>query len=248
VLEAFPGDGRAQIVATGPMASVVSLSQGSVPGMPFSDYFKDKYVAPEISAFTEASIPDLSEMGKPWLLSFMLNSGLVVQLDDPVRRTLYNFLRRAEGAFREYVSARAMTMAYLANPNPDAVSGYIAAIGYWESLLSQAYQAWCLLARGEPVLFRPNDGSPMQRLNLLYGRTKHAEKAITAEQLPPEGTLPVWLKNDGLHSVDSALTFDEIAEMLEELALWADAAQDPSTMREKIQAKYGTNPGRQTGG
>ena len=201
--------------------------------------FKDKFIAPEISWFTEASIHDLSRLQERWLVSFILNSGLVVQLDDATRRTLYNFLRRVEGAFREYSSARQMTMAHLANPNPDAVSEYIIAIGHWEAFLSQAYQAWCLLARGQQILFTQGDGSTMQRLNLLYNRTKHAEKAITAEQLPPDGTLPVWLKNDGLHSVETSLTFEEIAEMLEDLAVWAEAAQNPATMREKIAAKYG---------
>jgi hypothetical protein len=203
--------------------------------------FKDKFVAPEISSFTEALIPELSELQKRWLVSFILNSSLVVQLDNARRRTIYNFLCRAEGAFREYGSARQMTMAYLANTNPDAVSEYIIAIGHWEAFLSQAYQAWCLLASGQAKLFTPGDGSTMQRLNLLYNRTKHAESAITAEQLPPEGTLPVWLKNDGLHSVESRLTFEEIAEMLEELAVWADATQNPATMREKIAAKNRIN-------
>lgn len=202
--------------------------------------FKDRFVAPEISSFTEASIPDLSELQERWLVSFILSS-FVVQLDDATRRTFYNFLRRVEGAFREYSSARQMTMAHLANPNPDAVSQYIIAIGHWEVFLSHVYQAWCLLARGQKILFTPGDGSIMQRLNLLYNRTKHAEKAITAEQLPPDGTLPVWLKNDGLHSVESRLTFDEIAKMLEDLAVWADAAQNPATMREKIAAKSGIN-------
>ena len=201
--------------------------------------FKDKFVAPEISSFTAASIPDLSELQKRWLVSFILNGSLVVQLDDGTRRTLYNFLRRTEASFREYSSARQMTMAHLKNPRPDAVSEYIIAIGHWEAFLSQTYQAWCLLARGQPILFTPRDGSAMQRLNLLYNRAKHAESAITAEQLPPDGTLPLWLKNDGLHSVESSLTFEEIAEMLEELAIWADAAQNPATMREKIAAKYG---------
>lgn len=140
-----------------------------------------------------------------------------------------------------------MTLTHLANPNPDAVSEYIIAIGHWEVFLSQAYQAWCLLARGQKILFAPGDGSTMQRLNLLYNRTKHAESAITAEQLPPDGTLPVWLKNDGLHSVESSLTFEEIAEMLEDLAVWAEAAQNPATMREKIAAKYGINLAGQDG-
>lgn len=68
---------------------------------------------------------------------------------------------------------------------------------------------------------------------------------MTAEQLPPDGTLPVWLKNDGLHSVETRLMFEEIAEMLEDLAIWADAAQNPATMREKIEANYGINPDSQ---
>ena len=208
--------------------------------------FKDKFVAPEISSFTEASISDLSGLQERWLVNFILNSSLVVQLDDAARRTIYNFLRQAEAAFREYSSARQMTLAHLANPNPDAVSEYIIAIGHWEVFLSHAYQAWCLLARGQKILFAPGDGSTMQRLSLLYNRTKHAESAITAEQLPPDGkkkkiTLPVWLKNDGLHSVESSLTFEEIEEMLEDLAVRADAAQNPATMREKIAAKYGIN-------
>jgi hypothetical protein len=44
---------------------------------------------------------------------------------------------------------------------------------------------------------------------------------------------------NGLHSVESSLKFAEIAEMLEELAIWADAAQNPAIMREKIVAEYG---------
>ena len=162
-------------------------------------------------------------------------------MDGGDRSTQFNFLRRTEMAFREYEAARQMTMA-LDNPSPDAVAEYFIAIGHWEVFLSQAYQAWCLLGRELPAsgykFFTKNDGSLVQRLNLLYNRAKHAEKAITAQQLPPGGTLPVWLQNDGLHCADGALTFEDMAEILRELALWADAAQDPRTMREKFEAYY----------
>jgi hypothetical protein len=211
--------------------------------MPFTNQFKDKFVAPEISTFTTAQIPDMSAVSTEqgyWLLNFMLSSALRVTMDDALRRTLYNFLRRTEAAFREYEAARRTTLAYLASPNPDGVSQYIVAIGHWEVFLSHAYQAWCLLARGQKVLFEPGDGSVTQRLNLLYNRAKHAEKAITSQQLPPDGTLPVWLRNDGLHCVESGLTFEEIADILKDLALWADAVQDPLTMREKIMTQYGS--------
>ncbi len=183
-----------------------------------------------------------SEAQGRWLLSFVLNSGLIVTMDDATRRTLYNFLRRAELAFREYEAASRATAAYIANPNPDAVSEYIVAIGHWESFLAQAYQAWCLLARGQKILFQPRDGSVMQRLHLLYNRSKHAESAITSQQLPPDGTLPVWLENDGLHRVEAALTFSEMADVLEDLARFADGAQSPITMREAVMAAYAQSP------
>jgi hypothetical protein len=84
-----------------------------------------------------------------------------------------------------------------------------------------------------------DDGSVIQRLNLLYNRTKHLETAINSGQLPPDGTLPVWLTNDGLQAVDAELTFTELAGILTDLAKWADAAQNPLTMRETIRAAYG---------
>jgi hypothetical protein len=40
--------------------------------------------------------------------------------------------------------------------------------------------------------------------------------------------------------VESGLTFEEIADILKDLALWADAVQDPLTMREKIMTQYGS--------
>lgn len=120
-----------------------------------------------------------------------------------------------------------------------AVGAYFLAIGHWEVFLSYAYQAFELLAGTEnKALFEPNDGSAIQRLCLLYNRSKHVNKAINAGQVAPGSTLAVWLTNDGLRCVGGDLTFDEMAEILEELARWSDAAQDPPTMREKILAHY----------
>jgi hypothetical protein len=169
-----------------------------------------------------------------------------VTMDDSLRWTLYNFLRRTEAAFREYEAARQSTLKYLVKR--DAMFAYLVPIEHWEVFLSQAYQALCLLARGQKVLFEPGDGSVAQRLNLLYNRAKHAKKAITSHQLPPDGTLPVWLKNDGLHCVESSLTFEEIAEVLKDLAHWAEAVQDPLTMREKLLAQAADGPDAATTG
>lgn len=204
--------------------------------------FTDKYVAPGFSSFTAVNIPDMSAITREqghWLGNFILNSWARVTMDDDMRQTLFNFLRRTEAAFREYEEARRLTLAHLADWRPNAVSEYIKAIGHWEQFLSQADRAWAVLVKGEKTLFAKDDGSVVQRLNLLYNRTKHLETAINSEQLPPDGTIPVWLTNDGLQAVGGKLTFAEIAEILVDLAKWADAAQDPLTMRETIRVSYG---------
>ena len=89
---------------------------------------------------------------------------------------------------------------------------------------------------GQRNLFKGQDGSTLARLNLLYGRTKHVEKAITSGQLSDSETFPVWLANDGLRCPDGYLTFREIEKMLRELADVAIAVQDPVTMNEKLSA------------
>ena len=208
--------------------------------MPTND-FMDRFVAPGYCSFNAATIPDMSAVSREqghWLTNYILNgSGLRgVSLDDGTRRTLFNFLRRTEAAFREYEAARELTLAHLAKPR---YKEYVKAIDRWEQFLSQADRAWFVLVRGEKILFVKDDGSIFQRLNLLYNRTKHLETAINSEQLPPDGTIPVWLTNDGLQAVGGKLTFAEIAEILVDLAKWADAAQDPLTMRETIRVSYG---------
>jgi hypothetical protein len=206
--------------------------------VPLTNNAKDMFITPGMSSFTDASIEDLSGASSQrdgWVASYLLNSIFRGRLDGPANPMLFNFLRRTHAAFREYELARAGTLAYLANP--DAVMEYLAAIAHWEVFLSQAYQAYCLLNMGERSLFTRQDGSLLQRLSLLYGRAKHAEKAITtAGQLPENGTLAVWLTNDGLRSTDSYLTFGETAEILQQLARFANAVQDPLTIRDKLTA------------
>lgn len=209
--------------------------------MPLTAYAKDNFIAPDLSKFTRAEIKDMSRTSvaqEHWLENYMLNSLFRVSLEERVRQTLFNFLRRTQFAFREYTLVREQTATYLGRAS-NATPAYFIAIGHWEVFLSYAYQAYELLVGTEKrALFEQNDGSVLQRLCLLYNRSKHVKTAINAGQLAPGSTLAVWLTNEGLRAVDGHLTFDELAEILEELAFWSDAAQDPLTMREKIMAQY----------
>jgi hypothetical protein len=208
--------------------------------MPLSAYAKDNFIAPGLSTFTSACIRDMAGTSveqEHWLNNYMLNTLFRVKLDEQVRQSLFNFLRRSQFAFREFALAREQTASYLRSV--DAVTTYFVAIGHWEVFLAYSYQAFELLAGSDKrALFEPGDGSVLQRLCLLYNRSKHVKKAISNGQLAAGSILAVWLTNEGLHAVDGHLTFDEMAEILEDLARWSDAAQDPLTMREKLMIHY----------
>ncbi len=58
---------------------------------------------------------------------------------------------------------------------------------------------------------------------------KHVESRIDNAQMLPGATVPVWLENEGLRSVDANLTFTETGEVLMEIAKYADALSNQST-------------------
>jgi hypothetical protein len=205
--------------------------------MPLSSYAKDKFIAPEMSLFTSATIRDMSQVDSEqehWLANFILNTMLRVDVPSPQRQQMYNFLRRSHAAFGAYALARDHTLAFL--NNRDHILRYLEAISHWEALLGHAWQAQCFLGRGKVRWFEKGDGSILQRLNALHNRAKHADEAIERGDFVEDSPLCVWLTDDGLRSTETSLTFDEIAQMLEDLARWASAVQDPLTMREKLQS------------
>ena len=73
--------------------------------MPWSNFVTDKFIAPEMSQFTSATLPDLSAIDSEqefWLANYILNSILRVNIQSPERQRLFNFLRRSHSAFEEY--------------------------------------------------------------------------------------------------------------------------------------------------
>ncbi len=116
------------------------------------------------------------------------------------------------------------------------MSRYMEAIFHWEAFLAQSWMAYALTEtlNGTPP-FRKGDGSVEQRVNLLYNRSKHSDTAIEAGQLPPEGTVPVWMEDDGLHGVDVMLRWEEIGEVLRDLSNFANMLEDPITTAEKLE-------------
>ena len=51
----------------------------------------------------------------------------------------------------------------------------------------------------------------------------------------PGATVPVWLENTGIRSIDASMTYFETAEVLKQLAAWADALMNPRTAKESFE-------------
>jgi hypothetical protein len=115
--------------------------------VPWTTYVTDKFIAPELSKFTSATLPDLSAIDKEqehWLANYILNSILRVNVPSPDRQRYFNFLRRSHSAFEEYAAARDLTLKYLADRERQL--GYLKAMGHWEALIAYLWQAYrCVL-------------------------------------------------------------------------------------------------------
>lgn len=208
----------------------------------FSDQIRNSHIAPGVSDFTAAAIPEMSTYAKEsahWVSNFFLNSAFRASFRFPMNAYVYNFLRRAQFAFAEHDRARKATLAFLEGDN-QSVTRYVESLFHWECFLGQAWHAYALLVKAwDGVAFQQNDGSVEQRLNALYNQMKHVESRIENGQMPPDATVPVWLENSGLRSIDTNLTFAETAEVLKDLAKYANALMDPSTAKSSLIASDG---------
>ncbi|MGD9704445.1 MAG: hypothetical protein AB7Q42_12920 [Acidimicrobiia bacterium] len=193
----------------------------------------DELVAPGMSAFTSAEIPEIASRhpeAEHWLANYTLNALLRGRFRRPTDQYALNALRRISTAYEEYAIASRRTDEYLAlrsDTNP-AVRVYLSALQHWENVLAAAGQALSTfhLWTGQRPHER-DDGTAEQRVNALHNASKHAEGLIRGGQMPKSGPLAVWLTNDGLRSKGQRLSWKELAELLDELGSLADLVQDP---------------------
>lgn len=203
----------------------------------FSAAVRDQLIAPGVSGFTSAEIPDMSfhtPQSPHWVANFFLNSIGRAKYAQPMQAYAYNFLRRAQFAFTEHAQARASTLRFLEGQG-QSIRTYVEALHHWEIFLSQCWHAYAqLLKAWDGKAFTRGDGSVEERLNAIYNQMKHVESRIENGQLPPGAVIPVWLENQGLRSVDATLSYAESGEILNDLAVYADALADPLTAKERL--------------
>jgi hypothetical protein len=206
--------------------------------MIFAPAVLEQHIAPGVTALTRVEIPDMATWAKEsahWIANFFLNSSLGSSFAPPMNAYAYNYLRRAQYAFSEHELARATTLGFVAGGSRSP-RGYAEALFHWENFLGQAWHGYAILVTAwKGKAFERNDGSVEQRLNALYNQMKHVESRIDNGQMLPGATVPVWLTNEGLRSIDAFLSYAETAEVLKDLAKYADALSNPATAREALQ-------------
>jgi hypothetical protein len=201
----------------------------------FNPRLLDRNVAPGISDFTKAEIPDLRgdfSQSIHWLSNHFLNTLLGTSYTGAFRQYAINMLFRAQTQFDLYRRAREQTATYLqcsSHHNP-AVRHYYAAVSLWESCLLN-YQIFIDLYTKAVATkaFMPKDGSEEQRAYDLANAVKHWGGTIHSSSCDEDHNIPLWLTNDGLCAQSLKLSYAELAAITREVAAAANALENPAS-------------------
>ena len=199
----------------------------------------EKHVAPGISGFTDAVIPDLRDdfdQSSYWLTNHFLNNALGPSFKAPIKQYVQNYIFRAEVLFRVYHEARDATLDYLVGNDPlnPSVSRYYKAISIWETVFLNWAVAFDLVVKlnDNKKLFVKGDDSEEERAHEIQNEIKHCGGSILGGCWTDTSTIPIWLTNTGISSHNYNITFIELSELVTEVAKFANKLQDPMSFAE----------------
>ena len=184
--------------------------------------------APHMPELSECNIPSLEEFkttSNTWIQLYVLNSTFVYQYPSPMHQLGIVFMRKAESAFHEFYYSRKLLNSYinteiLKNNNPNQqISQYFELLHRFEVLISSIYQAFMVMKKFLAIdydLWKPGDGSALEKANILYNFIKHASSKINETTTEP-GYI-IWLTNSEICCKDGSISYIEISELLIELS------------------------------
>lgn len=185
--------------------------------MPFTFAGINEYVSPRVTEVKVCGASDvLSEFPSAlhWISSIGLRSMFHGVPYPSVRHWAIQFVRHIERALVCYSDARTQLLG-LVTEHRTQWSPYFRALSYFEDSAVHLYQAFAShMKMSGKRFFKGRDGSPLQRLNVLYNAVKHASAG--SEQ-------PIWITDEGLHSEEAVISFIEFEELLRECARSAAA-------------------------
>jgi hypothetical protein len=190
----------------------------------------DEYLAPGISSFNEAEVPDLAgkcPQSDHWISNLFLNSLFGVRYNATWKQAAVSFLFRTQSALRAYEAARTKTLECTKAFEPGRPAGrlYFEAVAQWEVVLLNIQIALDLFLKVISPQTKATDDA--DRIRLAANRIKHFAEDIK-EGAIPDLTVPLWLAKDCLKTSAADVTFEELAENLCEMGQAADILQYPS--------------------
>jgi len=109
---------------------------------------------------------------------------------------------------------------YLREGKPKRLTHYSRALAHFEGCAAATCHAWSVASSmmpGKPKVFVRQDDSDLQRLWELYNASKHLEERLAYGEAAPESTMHIWLTDNGLKSIQAAVSFDELRLLIESL-------------------------------
>jgi hypothetical protein len=201
----------------------------------------DTQIAPGISTFCDATIPDITGMfpeAEHWATNYFLNSVFRGGYAHGVRQVVVGFLRRATLSYTAFHEATQSTRAFLdgADPTNPRIAKYYQTIGKWETFainMTIAADLFKWINNGDGA-FSKNDGSKECRLYELGNKVKHLSGSVDLGHCTINDSLPLWIDSAGLHSFGFNVTYQEASEVLVDICNLANELQDPLGRLERM--------------
>jgi hypothetical protein len=203
---------------------------------------------PHITELTECNAPSLeeySDMSHGLISQFIILSSFSAKYPALQHKYALVFLRKTEAVFQEYFSSvkslkyfvSQQHILYNENPNQQ-LSQYFEILHRIEILIALICQAFMVLENflvleKHERFWTKGDGTALERINILYNFTKHAEDKISQGLELPGYQL--WLSNDGVSCEKGSVTFTEISKVLIDIADNAKYYGNPRKVIEDLQ-------------
>jgi hypothetical protein len=196
----------------------------------FGSHFLDTLLAPGISSFNEADVPDLSgecPQAEHWISNFFLNSLLGPRYNETWKQAAVSFLFRTQNALRAYQIARAKTLECVAafQPGRPAIKLYFDGVSHWETVVLNMQIVLDLFFR--VIDQKALESDDAARIRKAANRIKHFAEDIVEGANTADVTLPIWLAKDGLKTRVAEVKYEELWENLREMGKAADIMQNP---------------------
>jgi len=190
----------------------------------WSQEILDRFVAPGIHDFVDASIPELKESLRgesDWLFNHFLTSAFQHSYGEPMKSQIFNIIYRASTAITKYRLARNLTLNYarMARPGSPNIPRYFEALCEWETCLLNwqvGVQVFNRISIDDKVYPRGDD-SIDERANELANTVKHADGTTSA--IPR--TVPMWLAQSGFVTEKGIFPYITLATLIEQMGDFA---------------------------